>query len=201
MRAHQTAKPNQRHSQQTIWFKHAVIWLKKAPRVRPSQPSQPQNCRLCPCHGFQVQLRGSEGSALGRLGLFFDCYDQTVGTKPQEEYWLPRASKLWTWNAAVSCVSSSMPHSSRNQPDESGECHSLLSRTRNREGAPREMQAAASSLQHEVRLLRHPVDVVVIICACGFFNFFFYLDRWSKSCRKLSILWSYLDITLLSSCF
>ena len=144
---------------------------------------------------------GSEGSALGRLGPFFDCYDQTVGTKPQEEYWLPRASKLWTWNAAVSCVSSSMPHSSRNQPDESGECHSLLSRTRNREGAPREMQAAASSLQHEVPLLRHPVDVVVIICACGFFNFFFYLDRWSKSCRKLSILWSYLDITLLSSYF
>ena len=26
--------------------------------------------------------------------------------------------------------------------------------------------------------------------------FFFYLDRWSISCRQLSILWSYLDITL-----
>ena len=42
---------------------------------------------------------------------------------------------------------------------------------------------------------------MVFICAFGFFHFFFYLDRWSISCRQLSILWSYLDITLLSSYF
>ena len=33
------------------------------------------------------------------------------------------------------------------------------------------------------------------------FTVFFYLDRWPISCRQLSILWSYLDITLLSSIF
>lgn len=32
-------------------------------------------------------------------------------------------------------------------------------------------------------------------------SFFFYLDRWSISCRQLSILWSYLDITLLLSSY